>query len=298
MNIIYKQEMNTNIVSKQDWEAQVDNLRNESHKLSINITDKEWTHKIIELLQFHITNLDKSTKYAVFLSGGVDSTILLKILINMKFKFSVYTLNMGGEDIKFAKEFCLQEKIDLIEIIPSENEFTNMTKKVISLQKSCDVTTIGIALVSALLLEKVKEEYVITGLGAEEIFGGYQRHLKASNLLDECWSGLNAMYDTDLVREFIIYREHNKIPITPFLDKQLIIQGMHVPDNLKIQGSFRKYILSLVAKELGISFFERPKKAAQYGSGVQKMLEKTAKKAGFAYIKDYLKDMLNKCTNI
>ena len=65
----------------------------------------------------------------------------------------------------------------------------------------------------------------------------------------------------------------------PFLDKGIIDLALDIPGIYKIKDSddiLRKHILRDVAKSIGVPDYiaERPKKAAQYGSGINKILKK------------------------
>jgi asparagine synthase (glutamine-hydrolysing) len=76
----------------------------------------------------------------------------------------------------------------------------------------------------------------------------------------------------------------------PFLDKDIIDIALDIPAGYKIRDSedvLRKHILRDVAKDLGVPDYiaDRPKKAAQYGTGINKILKKKVLKefdiAGF-----------------
>ena len=65
----------------------------------------------------------------------------------------------------------------------------------------------------------------------------------------------------------------------PFLDKDIISLALDIPARYKIKDSddlLRKHILRDVAKSIGVPDYiaDRPKKAAQYGSGINRILKK------------------------
>ena len=65
----------------------------------------------------------------------------------------------------------------------------------------------------------------------------------------------------------------------PFLDKKLVEIVLNIPDNKKIvsmHDESRKSILRKLAFEEGLDYeiAYRPKKAAQYGTGIDKILRK------------------------
>jgi len=77
------------------------------------------------------------------------------------------------------------------------------------------------------------------------------------------------------------------------LDKDLIVSAMAIPAEEKIKGEIKKHILRVIAEELGLSheFAFRKKQAAQYGSKIDKAIERLAKSKGFRYKRDYLSSL-------
>ena len=112
------------------------------------------------------------------------------------------------------------------------------------------------------------------------MFAGYKRHLDAADVHEECWNGLRNMWTKDLVRDAALGGALGITVATPFLDAELIQAAMRVPGKWKIVDGERKVILREVAEKLGVphSLAWRKKQAAQYGSGVDKMIEKLAKR--------------------
>jgi len=60
-------------------------------------------------------------------------------------------------------------------------------------------------------LKKDKCDIVLSGLGSEEIFAGYQRHKEALNINKECLHGLRMMYERDLYRDDVVTMNNNII---------------------------------------------------------------------------------------
>jgi asparagine synthase (glutamine-hydrolysing) len=85
----------------------------------------------------------------------------------------------------------------------------------------------------------------------------------------------------------------------PFVDSDVVRFSLSVPASLKIESArdkLRKRILRQVARNLGIplSIAERPKKAVQFSSGVDKALKLLANKKGFtqrSYIESVFKQI-------
>src|SRR3989344_2931315 len=112
--------------------------------------------------------------------------------------------------------------------ILTDKEIIENIKKVIEIIKDNDYTKVSVGLVvySAVKFAKENNEKILlTGLGSEEIFAGYQRHLKNSleEVHKECFRGLRQdIWKRDITRDKLI-ADHFKVKlISPFLDKEII----------------------------------------------------------------------------
>ena len=139
-----------------------------------------------------------------------------------------------------------------------------------------------------------KDAVVFTGLGSEEIFAGYQRHVVAEDVHEECWRGLRGMWQRDFLRDFAVASHFKATALTPFLDKSVVVAAMRANPEWKIYNNEKKLVLREIAAAAGLpkDIAFRPKLAAQYGSGFDKAMEKLAKAAGFRNKRDYLHQLL------
>ena len=192
-----------------------------------------------------------------------------------------------------AKHAAAKLKLKLI-----SREFTvpaaeKVIKEAVQLLKTDDPVTIGIAAteIAALQLATAsKVHYLFNGLGSEEIFAGYQRHVIAKDVNAECWRGLEAMWQRDFLRDFAVAAKFNATAMTPLLDKSVIVAAMRAKPGWKIHNGEKKLILREIAAVAGLpkGIAFRPKLAAQYGSGFDKALERLSRAAGFTNKRDYL----------
>jgi asparagine synthase (glutamine-hydrolysing) len=131
---------------------------------------------------------------------------------------------------------------------------------------------------------------VFSGLGSEEIFAGYQRHEQARNVNRECLQGLSMMWERDTYRDYTLSK-HFKIKLKlPFLDDKLVRYALNIPGKHKINKEYKKIILRKIAEQIGVqkNVAWRKKKAAQYGSQSDKVLERLSKNKGLTKT-DYLR---------
>jgi asparagine synthase (glutamine-hydrolysing) len=144
------------------------------------------------------------------------------------------------------------------------------------------------------MAKKDRVKFLFSGLGSEELFAGYHRHRLAKDKQGECWQGLLNMYERDLLRDSAVASAARVSLITPFLDERLIATAMRIPAKHKMSDEHSKLILRQAAQDLGLpkEFAWRGKKAAQYGSRLDKAISKLARKKGFKLKKDYLKSLI------
>jgi asparagine synthase (glutamine-hydrolysing) len=117
----------------------------------------------------------------IFLSGGVDSSILTKLFVtNSKKKFNTYTIDFEKKDKEIDNVKLLTKKEKNINSIYkflkiSENKYT--FKKILNLydEPNSDSASIANFLLSN-IAKKKKDKVIITGSGGDELFGGYDRY--------------------------------------------------------------------------------------------------------------------------
>jgi asparagine synthase (glutamine-hydrolysing) len=130
---------------------------------------------------------------------------------------------------------------------------------------------------------------ILTGQGADELFGGYSRYLETPTLaedLERDFIGLELQADRDQA----IAALHGTAFSMPYLDVRVVRAARAIPAEEKVQGGRRKIPLRKVAeRHIPAEFAWYEKKAMQYGSGVWKELQRLARKNGYKVsIQDYI----------
>ena len=239
-------------------------------------------------------------------SGGVDSTILAVLLKQIAEKrnnndnsislnIKLYSVGVeNSQDIKFSMEIAEELDLPIKTIIIDETTVKESIKPVLTAIEDDNLMKLGVGMTIYLAAKAMKEDNIkvaLSGQGADELFGGYNRYLKhfeENSLFDayfaldeEIYHDIANMYHVNLERDDAVSMANGVELRVPFLDKDIIDLSLDIPGIYKIKDNediLRKHILRDVAKSIGVPGYiaDRPKKAAQYGSGINKILKKKA----------------------
>ena len=112
---------------------------------------------------------------------------------------------------------------------------------------------------------------------------------------------ISNMYKNNLERDMKICNFHGVNLCLPFATSEIVEFALKLPLELKLEKnptSLRKLVLRQVGRDLGLpeSIAEKPKKAIQYSTGVNKVLKKIAKRKKMT-LSEYVNTLfLNKIT--
>ena len=248
--------------------------------------------------------VENISNVGLIFSGGVDSTILAVLLKQIAEKrnadnnsvplnIKLYSVGVeNSQDIKFSEEIAEDLNLPLKTIIIDENTVKESMKPVLTAIEDDNVMKLGVGMTIYLAAKAMKEDNIkvaLSGQGADELFGGYNRYLKhfeENTLFDayfdldeEIYHDIANMYHVNLERDDAVSMANGVELRVPFLDKDIIDLALDIPAKYKIKDNedvLRKHILRDAAKSIGVPDYiaDRPKKAAQYGSGINKILKK------------------------
>ena len=254
--------------------------------------------KLKYLIEDALFNL-KSKKTILLFSGGLDSAVLVRMMQLKKINFSAITSGTkNSSDIKFSKQAAKEMRFPLKVVLLNEKLAKECAIKAVNTLKDANPVFVSIAIPEIAMLEQTKSKepkIIITGLGSDEIFAGYNSHQKALEkgaiaVQNECKRRI-LQVKKDVKRDKTIAQHYKHKVYFPFLDKNIVNFGLKLPAPMKISKNERKIILRRLAKEIGLPEFisNRPKKAMQYGSGSNDLLKKISRKEGFKSTSEFLK---------
>ncbi len=228
---------------------------------------------------------------SVSFSGGVDSSLISWIA---KEQSDVYLITSGTEKSKDIIASRFSSKLlglgsHYYELILTEKDVVSAYKQIHNITK-LDFLKIDILVPLYLAMKKAKsldQSVILYGSGAEELFVGYDRYYKYYESGKDLDNILREEFRTLKNREIKwIKRLCYKLGLEarfPYYNNNIAKLVFSIPLEERMADRKRKKgIIREVAQFLGLpsQIIDRKKIAAQYGSGVHKLLAKYAKKHG------------------
>jgi asparagine synthase (glutamine-hydrolysing) len=260
--------------------------------------DDELYDEVKELLFNAVKkSIGNERKIGVLFSGGIDSVVIAK----MASQFAPVVCYNAGlkdcQDMDYAKRAAGALGLELKLNIIKENEVEQYIKKVVETIKEANIMKVGVGIPIFAACEMAEEKRLLAGFGGEELFVGYKKFKQFTDwqdLQNKLWEGLYQLGWKDKYRDCLIANSLGKEIRSPLLDFDVIKTVMKVHPRYKINDKQDKLLLRKIGKDIGLPDFiyNRPKKATQYGSGIDKAIRKLAKSSGYSpeeYLATFLK---------
>lgn len=267
------------------------------------ITMQAAVRRLHMLLQNSIMKKVSGVKeVALPFSGGLDSSVIAILAKSSGTSVHLIHVSLANQlETEHAEKAAKELDLPIhVEIYDEEDVERDLPKVLWLIEESNPVkTSIGIPIYWA--AEKAAEmniKVMVAGQGADELFGGYKRHVDtylrhgSEKAQEAIFKDITGMYEANFERDVKICSYHGEDLRLPFATYEMVRFAIGLPVDLKMEQStntLRKLILRQLARDLGLPKFvaEKPKKAIQYTTGTSKALRKLAKRNGLT-VNDYL----------
>jgi asparagine synthase (glutamine-hydrolysing) len=232
-------------------------------------------NKLIKNIQI---KLKKKKEIAVAFSGSLDSSLITLLAKKCtKTKLLLYTIGFPDcYDFRISEKSSNNLGLKTKKIILKKEDLKNNLEEYLNLTKDNNKVSISFTLPFYILLKYIKQKNILTGHGADTLFGGFYKYLSSKNIKNDISNCFKEFISNLNKREFKIAKKIKKNLIMPLTDKNLSKFVLSLPSKYFIKNNQRKYILREVGKSLGLSneIVNLPKKSFQYSTGIIKELKR------------------------
>ena len=227
-------------------------------------------------------------------SGGLDSGLVAKAASNEGLDPQLIAVGLKGQpELEHAARIAGQLTLSIDIGSLSGSDVLDALPDVVETVETNDPTIVGISVPIYFACLKARElglSYIAAGQMSDELFGGYGRFEEMA-LEKENENLRTAMFSSVVAASANDFDPGDKLAVAaglelccPFAHLPLVEYALSIPSSLKVKvengKAIRKYVLRKLAIHKGLpeSVVDRPKKAVQYSSGVQRLLLKEAKR--------------------
>ncbi|XP_037939097.1 probable asparagine synthetase [glutamine-hydrolyzing] [Teleopsis dalmanni] len=196
------------------------------------------------------THLHCDVSFGALLSGGVDSSLIASIATKLRrerdptFKLKTFSVGLrNAPDFQAAKLVADYIGSDHTEIIFEIADALDGIRDIIYHLETYDVTTVRCSIPMLLLTRYIKStgiKMILSGEGADEIFGGYLYFFKSPNYVEfhkELVSRVQQLNLSDCLRANKVAMAKGVELRVPFLDTAFVNYVMSIRPEDKIPGS-------------------------------------------------------------
>ncbi len=231
-------------------------------------------------------SIREEEKVSALLSGGLDSAIVTYVAKDFVEKLHVYTVGFNeSKDIYYAKKFAKLYNLDHSVVKVNLSDMLECLPNVIFALETFDAALIRSSIPMFLISKKVREDQgdciLLTGEGADELFGGYSYLLNFNSkesLNNKILNLLEREHSTGLQRVDRIPYFFSIEARAPLFDKRIVELSFNIPSELKIFkkegiGFAKKWILRKAFEdEIPPEFIWRRKQKFSNGVGSEFIL--------------------------
>ncbi|MCW4052068.1 MAG: asparagine synthetase B [Candidatus Bathyarchaeota archaeon] len=258
----------------------------------IKAAAKELQNTLFQSVKQQTSDLEE---VAIAFSGGVDSSLVASLAKSCGVKVQLIFVGLeGSSEIDLAQHAARALNLPLHNVAFSLDDLEHILPKVQWLIEDSNILDTCIATPLYWVAQQAAKmgfHILLSGQGADELFGGYHRYLEeyakhgSIGLQRRLLHDIVANSESGFPRDNKVAAYHKVELRNPLISWSVVQLALSFPVELKIaspKDPLRKKVLRESAKIVGIPVFiaERPKKAIQYTTGVIRGIRKLARKEG------------------
>ena len=264
-----------------------------SSSKELEVSEDEATARVGHLLLESLAE-DVPEGYVTAFSGGLDSALVAYAAKENELRPELITVGLKGQaELEHARQVAKELGLEITVRELSQSEIMDRLGEVVETVESTDSTLVGHSVPLFFVCEVAEEMgmgHLLVGQLSDELFAGYGR-FEGLALKHHFLEAKKEVLRSVLAAATNDFEPGDKLAVShqlelqcPFAYLPLVHYALSIPISLKLRltnnGVVRKYVLRRLAAswKLPESVVNRPKKAVQYSSGVQKVLLKEAKK--------------------
>lgn len=253
----------------------------EMHKIS-KISKDNLKQVITSAIEKRIPKEEK--QFGVFLSGGLDSSIIASVISKLADNVTYYTLgDKNSTDIQFvkllSKHLGIEHKLKIV-ALPTPIDFPELLNKLVYHTESYNPSIISNGLATFLLSKAAFQneiKVVISGEGADELFCGYPVSKNINDCFEKRTELIENLHFTELRRLDLASMAHTIEVRCPFLDRKVyaasidcVLNDLIIHTDNGIRG--KQILREVFRNDLPNEIIERNKMSFDVGSGIRKLV--------------------------
>ena len=223
----------------------------------------------------------------VFLSGGLDSSLIASIASSYRDDIKYFTLGCFDSQDSVAAQTVVEylglKNVSYIPL-PHEDEIPELVSAVVYATESYNPSVISNGLSTFLLARAAKDagiKVVLTGEGADELFGGYHQFAESNPWQRTRNQLINDMEFTELRRLDLSCMANAIEPRCPFLDRDVKAFSDQLGyDQLYSAKSNKIALRQYFSEYLPEAIINRPKTSCDVGSGIRGVVVRYLRRNG------------------
>jgi asparagine synthase (glutamine-hydrolysing) len=245
------------------------------------MTTPELTDRLISALDASVRKAVSGMKAGVAFSGGLDSGIVAE-LCGRYADVTLYTVGIrDAYDVGAAERMAEILGLPWRHIEISEDILEKELPEMIRMTGTVNPITLSFEVPLYFVLKNSSERLILSGQGADELFAGFSKYigLTEEQLAGAAKDDMARLMNITLKHEHTVAEYFSKEVIYPYLDEKFVGVVNSIGISAVSEGEVRKPLLRDMARSLRRpELAERPKKAAQYGSGTMVAMRSMAKR--------------------